>query len=204
MAANFPTPDAYLEALPADRRELVGAIREVIRANLPAGYAEGMQYGMIGYFVPHALYPAGYHCDPAQPLPFAGIGSQKSHVGLYLFCVYLDPALTAWFTDAWRAAGKKLDMGKSCVRVKKLEDVPLGVIGELVRRVPVAAFVEHYEASRGAAKPSGGGGSGPTKKTSATKKASATKNAAASKTAKKTAVTKKAGAGSRGARSGYS
>lgn len=171
------TPDAYLEALPADRRELVGAVRDVIRANLPAGYAEGMQYGMIGYFVPHAVYPAGYHCDPKQPLPFVGIGSQKSHVGLYFFCLYVDEALTAWFTSAWGATGKKLDMGKSCIRVKKLGDVPLEVIGELVRRAPVTAFVARYEASRG---PRAGG---------------AVKKAAARASGAKGAAVKKAGAG---------
>ena len=95
-------------------------MREVILAHLPEGYEEMMQYGMIGYVVPHSLYPAGYHCDPKQPLPFAHLGSQKNHMALYLMCVYLDSPIADWFRSAWAASGKKLDMGKACVRFKKL------------------------------------------------------------------------------------
>ncbi len=104
-----------------------------------------MQYGMIGYFVPHSVYPAGYHCDPKQPLPFAGLASQKNHMSIYLMCLYSDSDLQEWFRAAWTKTGKKLDMGKSCVRFKKIEDVPLKVIGQTIKRVPAKKFIERYE-----------------------------------------------------------
>jgi hypothetical protein len=144
--------DAYLAALPEDRRAALSAVRAAIVKALPKGYAEGIQYGMIGYHVPHSIYPAGYHCDPKQPLPFASLASQKSHMALYLFCTYLDEAQATWFRDAWTATGKRLDMGKSCVRFKRLEDVPLEVVSEAIRRVPVKAFIERYEQSVPAAR----------------------------------------------------
>lgn len=145
-----PSPESvtgYLASLPDDRRKALEAVRKVIRKNLPKGYAEGVQYRMIGYFVPHTLYPAGYHCDPKQPLPFASLASQKNHMALYLFCTYGNEAEQAWFREAWTAAGNPLDMGKGCVRFKKLEDVPLEVIGEAVARMPVEAFVASYESN---------------------------------------------------------
>ncbi len=144
--------DAYLAALPEDRRAALSAVRAAIVKALPKGYAEGIQYGMIGYHVPHSIYPAGYHCDPKQPLPFASLASQKSHMALYLFCTYLDEGQAGWFRDAWTATGKRLDMGKSCVRFKRLEDVPLDVVAEAIRRVPVKAFIECYERSVPAAR----------------------------------------------------
>jgi hypothetical protein len=100
---------------------------------------------MIGYYVPHEVFPAGYHCDPKQPLPFASLASQKNHMAVYLMCVYGQPEQEKWFREAWAKTGKKLDMGKSCVRFKKLEDVALDVIGEAIRRVPAKAYIEHYE-----------------------------------------------------------
>jgi hypothetical protein len=145
MQSKATTVEAYLQALPEDRREVLLAIRATILKNLPKGYQEGMQYGMIGYYVPHEVYPPGYHCDPKQPLPFLGLASQKNHMSLYLMCVYGDPDQEAWFRKAWTATGKKLDMGKSCVRFKRLEDVPLVVVGQAVKRVPVRKFIEHYE-----------------------------------------------------------
>ena len=120
-------------------------MRAIILKNLPKGYEEGMQYGMIGYFVPHSVYPPGYHCDPRQPLPFAGLAAQKNHMSIYLMSIYYDPEQQDWFRQAWAASGKKLDMGKSCVRFKKVEDVPLKVIGDVIKRVPVKKFIEHYE-----------------------------------------------------------
>ena len=144
--------DAYLAALPEDRRAALSAVRAAIVKALPKGYAEGIQYGMIGYHVPHSIYPAGYHCDPKQPLPFASLASQKSHMALYLFCTYLDEGQAGWFREAWTATGKRLDMGKSCVRFKRLEDVPLDVVAEAIRRVPVKAFIECYERSVPAAR----------------------------------------------------
>src|SRR5579862_4739188 len=112
------TVDAYLASLPADRRDAIAKVRAVIRENLPAGYEEGIQYGIIGYYVPHSLHPAGYHANPKEPLPFAHLGSKKSHMALYLGCVYGDDELRRWFEDEYRKSGKKLDMGKSCVRFK--------------------------------------------------------------------------------------
>ncbi len=138
--------DAYLAALPEDRRSALSAVREVITKNLPKGYQEGIQYKMIGYFVPHALYPAGYHANPKEPLPLLHLASQKGYMALYLMCVYADPELNAWFVDAYAKSGKKLDMGKACVRFKRLEDLPLEVVGKVVAKVPVAKFVERYEA----------------------------------------------------------
>jgi uncharacterized protein YdhG (YjbR/CyaY superfamily) len=141
------TVAAYLAALPEDRRAALEAVRQTIRQNLDAGYEEGIQYGMIGYYVPRSVYPAGYHVDPRQPLPFAALAAQKSHMALYLMCVYGDPVQDKWFRKAWAKTGKKLDMGKSCVRFKSLDDLPLEVVGELVRRVPAKAYVRSVEAA---------------------------------------------------------
>ena len=145
MQSSARTVAEYLKSLPADRREAINAIRKVILANLPEGYEECMSYGMIGYVVPHRIYPAGYHCDPSLPLPFANLASQKNHMALYLMCCYGDKATDQWFRKAWAAAGKKLDMGKSCVRFKKLEDVSLEVIGQLIARVPVEKYIARME-----------------------------------------------------------
>lgn len=147
-AAKPTTIAAYLKALPADRREAVEAIRATINKNIDKTFAEGMQYNMPAWFVPHSVYPAGYHCDAKQPLPFASVASQKSHVGIYLFCIYQDDDLREWFVDAWKASGKRLDMGKSCIRVKKLEDVPLDVLGKAIKKMKAKAFIEHYDSVR--------------------------------------------------------
>lgn len=144
MRSQAGTVDAYLKALPPDRREAIEAVRATILENLGEGYEEGMQYGMIGYYVPHRVYPDGYHCDPRQPVPFASVASQKNHMAVYLMCIYGMPEHQAWFREAWTKTGKRLDMGKGCVRFRKLEDVPLEVLGEAIRRVPVEAFLEHY------------------------------------------------------------
>ena len=133
MKSPATTVDAYLAELPDDRRAAIEAVRKVILDNLDEGYEEGIQYGMIGYYVPHRLYPAGYHCDPKQPLPFASLGSQKNHMALYLMCIYGEASLRSWFEKEWSKAGKKLDMGKSCVRFKKLDDLALDVIGAAIR-----------------------------------------------------------------------
>jgi hypothetical protein len=145
MQSSARTVDEYLKNLPADRRAAISAVRKVILANLPKGYEECMSYGMIGYVVPHRIYPAGYHCNPSLPLPFANLASQKNHMALYLMCCYGDKATDQWFRQAWAAAGKKLDMGKCCVRFKKLEDVPLEVIGQVIARVPVKNYIARME-----------------------------------------------------------
>lgn len=149
MQSKAATVDQYLAELPHDRRAAIGAVRRVILDNLDPGFAEGMQYGMIGYHVPHATYPAGYHCDPKQPLPYAGLASQKQHMSLYL-PLYVGPgagALMMWFQSAWERTGKKLDMGKACVRFKKVEDLALDVIAETFRRLPLKVYIENYEQS---------------------------------------------------------
>jgi hypothetical protein len=145
MQSKATTVAQYLAALPAERRAALQAVRNVIRDNLDSDYAEGMQYGMIGYFVPHRVYPAGYHCDPRQPLPFAGLASQKQHMSLYIMGCYADPDSLAWLTQRWAASGKKLDMGKACIRFRTLDELPLDVIGEAIRRMPAATFIAHYE-----------------------------------------------------------
>lgn len=153
MKSNAASIAGYLASLPPDRRAAISAVRDVIRANLDAGYEEGIQYGMIGYYVPHRIYPAGYKPDPKQPLPFAALASQKNHMALYLMGVYCGCAEgtgeetddAKWFRQAWARTGKKLDMGKACVRFTKLENVALEVIGEAIRRIPAKLYVERYE-----------------------------------------------------------
>ena len=149
MQSKASTVEQYLSELPEDRRAALGEVRKVILANLDNDYEEGMQYGMIGYYVPHRVYPAGYHCDPRQPLTFAGLASQKNHMALYLMCLYGDSPTAEWFKKAWAKTGKKVDMGKSCLRFKKIEDLALDVIGEAIQRVPAKKYIEHYEAARG-------------------------------------------------------
>jgi len=157
MKSSAATVEEYLRGLPAERRAAISTVRQVILANLPRGYVECMGYGMIGYVVPHSLYPAGYHCDPRLPLAFANLGSQKNHMALHLMTVYGDPATEKWFRQAWAATGKKLDMGKACVRFRKLEDVPLDVIGQVIARVPVKAYIARIEKFLKSAKSRPGG-----------------------------------------------
>ena len=148
MNSNATTVADYLASLPEDRRAAISAVRQVILDNLPTGYEEMIQYGAIAYVVPHTLFPSGYHCDPRQPLTYASLGSQKNYMALYLMCVYGDEENLTWFRSAYLATGKKLDMGKACVRFKKLEDLPLNVIGALIARVNPQAYIAKYEAIR--------------------------------------------------------
>jgi hypothetical protein len=149
----------YLAELVPERRTTIAAVRKVLLANLNKGYEEGMQYGMIGYYVPHKLFPAGYHTDPKQPLPFAALAAQKNHLALYLMGVYCgcaepgtdETADARWFREAWAKTGKNLDIGKSCVRFKRIEDVALDVVGEAIRRIPVALHIERYQEGLAAA-----------------------------------------------------
>jgi hypothetical protein len=147
MQSKAATVKAYLAELPPDRRAAIEAVRNVILANLDRDYEEGMAYGAIGYYVPHRIYPAGYHCDPKQGLPFAGLGSQKNYMSLGLMCHYSHTGEDRWFRAAWARTGKKLDMGKCCIRFRKLEDLALDVIAEAIRRMPVKKYIEHYESS---------------------------------------------------------
>lgn len=174
----------YLDTLTPERKKAVNALRRTIKANMGKGIKEGVQYGMVGYFLPHSLYPEGYHCDPKQPLPFASIASQKNHIGIYLFCAYAQPEENARFQKEWKAAGKRLDMGKGCVRAKSLEDIPLEVVGRAIKRMTVKKFVKAYEESLPA--------SVKAKREKAAKKKPAAKKAAArKKPAAKKATTKK-------------
>lgn len=147
MQSKAKTVSQYLRELPAERRAIIEAVRKVILDHLPEGYEECMSYGMIGYVVPHRLYPAGYHCDPKLPLPYVNLASQKDYVSLYLMTVYGHPPTEKWFREAWEATGKKLNMGKCCVRFKKLEDVPLEVVGQAIARISVDAYIARVEAS---------------------------------------------------------
>lgn len=147
MQSKATTVKQYLDELPEDRRKALKQVRTVIRKHLGKGFKEGMQYGMIGYFVPHSIYPDGYHCDPKQPLPFVSLASQKNHMAVYLACIYGDPKLHKWFEQEWKKTGLKLDMGKSCVRFKSLEQLPLDLIGKAVARLSVDDFIAQYEAS---------------------------------------------------------
>ncbi len=147
MQSKAKTVKEYLAELPEDRRAAIQAVRAVIRKNLSKEYKEGILYGSIAYYVPHSVYPPGYHCDPKIPLPFAGLASQKNHMSVSLMCTYDHPEHASWFREAWAKTGKKLDMGKSCVRFKKIDDVPLEVIGEAVKRVPAKKFIAYYEST---------------------------------------------------------
>ncbi|MGQ0636538.1 MAG: DUF1801 domain-containing protein [Planctomycetaceae bacterium] len=151
MQSHAKTVEHYLSELPPDRRAAIEAVRKVILANLDSDYEEGMQYGMIGYYVPHRVHPAGYHCDPRQPLPFAGLASQKNYMSLYLMSLYNGDALK-WFEGAWAKARKKLDMGKCCVRFKSLDDVALDVVGQAIARMPAKMHIANCTAFVAAAK----------------------------------------------------
>ncbi len=145
MQSKATSIAAYLAELPDERRQAIEAVRAVIRKNLDAGFEEGIQYGMIGYFVPHSLYPSGYHCDPRQPLPFAALASQKNYMSLYLMSVYSESNQRKQFEAAWAKSGKKLNMGKACIRFRKLEDVALDAIGEAIRRVTAKGYIDVCE-----------------------------------------------------------
>jgi hypothetical protein len=139
------TPSEYLDGVPADRRELFDAVRDTVLTSLPDGFEETIEFGMLAYVVPLDRYPDTYN---GRPLQVAALANQKQYVSLYLMGVYADAAERAWFTDAWAATGAKLDMGKSCVRFKRLDQVPLEVVGEAIARVSVDDMIAAYERSR--------------------------------------------------------
>lgn len=140
------SPDAYYGALPAERKPIMEALRKAIKKSIPKGFEEVIQYGMPGWVVPLSIYPPGYHCTPNTPLPFLGLASQKSHIGFYHMGVYADPKLLGWFTAEWKKrVPHKLDMGKSCVRFKKPEQVPVELIADLCKKMTVKDWVALYE-----------------------------------------------------------
>ncbi|MCB1224249.1 MAG: DUF1801 domain-containing protein [Verrucomicrobiales bacterium] len=147
MQSSAATVAAYLKEQTPERCRELETVRAVINANLQPGFTEGMQYGMIGWFVPHSIYPKGYHANPKEPLPFVCLASQKAHLSLYMFSIYTGTALMEEFHQAWAATGKKLNMGKSCIRFKKAADLALDVIGQTLAKIPVTDFIEHYEAA---------------------------------------------------------
>jgi hypothetical protein len=145
VQSNARTVDEYLESLPEDRQKILTTVRAVILDNLPEGYEEGMLFGMIGYFIPLSRYPDTYN---RQPLAYVSLASQKNHVSLYLNGVYGDRVLEERFRSEWAATGKKLNMGKSCVRFRKLDDIPLEVVGRSIATTSVDGYIEIYERSR--------------------------------------------------------
>jgi uncharacterized protein YdhG (YjbR/CyaY superfamily) len=144
VAAN--SVEEYLKAIPADRKEAVEGIRKAILKKLPKGFEECLNYGMIGYVVPHSIYPKGYHCDPKQPLPFMNIASQKNFISLYHMGLYINPEILAWFqTEYPKHSTAKLDMGKGCVRFKKMDQIPFKLIEELAGKIKVKEFITAME-----------------------------------------------------------
>jgi len=146
MQSKALTPDAYIAEMPKERQAAFKKLRAVIRKNLPKGFKESMGYGMMGYSVPHSMYPAGYHCDPKQPLPFMGMASQKNFIAVYHMGIYADPKLLKWFTAEYkkRVPGR-LDMGKSCLRFTKPENIPFELIGELASKMTPEEWIAVYE-----------------------------------------------------------
>lgn len=146
MRSKVTSPDEYFATLPEDRKVIMAELRKVIKKNLPQGFEEQISYGMVGYVVPHKLYSEGYHCDPELPLPFLSIASQKNFIAIYHMGLYADPNLLNWFTVAYKKAAKtKLDMGKSCIRFKKSEHVPLKLIGDLAGKMTPQEWISIYD-----------------------------------------------------------
>jgi len=146
MKYQASTPEEYITQLPEERKEVIQKLRKVILENLSKGFEEGINYGMIWYFVPHSIYPSGYHCTPDLPLPFMSIASQKNSINIYHSGIYADVKLYDWFVGEYpKYSNRKLDMGKSCIRFKKLDDIPYQLIGELCTKLSVKQWIDIYE-----------------------------------------------------------
>ena len=146
MQSKASSVDEYIQELPEDRKEVIQKLREIILKNLPKGFSEQIGYGMIGYVVPHSIYPSGYHCTPKLPLPFANIASQKNFIAFYHMGLYANPKLYEWFVSEFpKHSSAKLDMGKSCIRFKKMEEIPFELIGELATKTTVSDWISIYE-----------------------------------------------------------
>lgn len=146
MKSNATTVEEYVNTLPDDRKEAIQQLREIILKNLPKGFTETISYGMIGYVVPHSIYPKGYHCDASLPLPFMNIASQKNFIALYHMGLYSNKELLEWFTNEYPNHSKaKLDMGKSCIRFKKVDQIPYQLIAELTKKITVKDWIALYE-----------------------------------------------------------
>ena len=148
MQSAAQAPQEYFDSLPEERKEAMNRLRKVILDNLPAGFSEEMSYGMIGYVVPHSLYPAGYHCNPQLPLPFMGLASQKNFIAFYHMGLYADKKTLDWFLEEYpkHTSGKK-DMGKSCLRFKKMDQIPFELIGLFVKRISVEDWIGIFDKS---------------------------------------------------------
>ncbi|TBX65792.1 DUF1801 domain-containing protein [Flavobacterium silvisoli] len=148
MQSKALTPQDYLNELPSDRKTAVEKLRNTILQNLPEGFQEVIGYGMLGYVVPHSIYPKGYHCDTKLPLPFINVASQKNFIALYHMGIYANKALLDWFVAEYPKHCKtKLDMGKSCIRFKKPDDIPYDLIAELIRKITVQDWITTYESA---------------------------------------------------------
>lgn len=148
MTSDAKKPIEYINSLPEDRKLPIEKLRNVILKNLPKGFQETMSYGMLGYSVPHSIYPKGYHCKPNDPLPFINLASQKNSINLYHMGIYANSALYDWFVAEYpKYVTRKLDMGKSCIRFKKLEEIPFDLIGELVSKISVEDWISMYESA---------------------------------------------------------
>lgn len=146
MKASGNTVEEILTNLPEDRKEPFNKLHEIIISNLPKGFEAAISYGGLGYVVPHSIYPDGYHCKPIEPLPFAGLASQKNSINFYHMGIYADPKLYAWFVEEYpKHTQQKLDIGKSCIRFKKLNDIPYLLIGELMTKMNVKDWIQLYE-----------------------------------------------------------
>ena len=148
MTSAVITVEQYINEAPEDRREALQKLRNIILENLPKGFQECISYGMVGYVVPHSIYPKGYHCTPELPLPFMSFASQKNSINFYHMCIYANPELNDWFVAEYPKYSKqKLDMGKSCIRFKKPDNIPFELIGELVKKISVEQWIATYEAA---------------------------------------------------------
>ena len=146
MQIKADTPEQYIDQLPEDRKQIISKLRKTILDNLPKGFVETISYGMIGYVIPHAIYPGGYHCDPKLPLPFINIASQKNYVALYHMGIYADKKLLDWFVSEYPKHCKtKLDMGKGCIRFKKPELIPYDLIAQLTSKISSEEWIKIYE-----------------------------------------------------------
>ncbi|QOD59818.1 DUF1801 domain-containing protein [Polaribacter haliotis] len=146
MQYKANSPEDYISQVPEERQEALKKLRKIIKENLPKDFEEGMQYGMIGYYVPHKIYPNGYHCKPEEPLPFMSFASQKNSVNLYHSGIYAVPEIHDWFVNEYpKHNSRKLDMGKSCIRFKKVDDIPYDLIAELCKKLSVKEWIEIYE-----------------------------------------------------------
>lgn len=147
MQSTAKIPQEYIESLPEERKPAMEKLRKVISENLPEGFQETMGYGMLCYVVPHSTYPNGYHCDPKLPLPFLSVASQKNFIAVYHMGIYMDENLLNWFTAEYPKHVKtKLDMGKSCIRFKKMDQIPFDLLGELFQKITVEDWISKYEA----------------------------------------------------------